>query len=190
MTVESIFTFHSCTILIYSSLLFIAFCRNLYIPLLYDSNLILLTKFDRNLFFYIPLWYDSNGSSHQYGKLFLRLYIPLWYDSNKEHGCETVQNYSFTFHSGTILISTTYNTVKQFTHFTFHSGTILIQHPPKNYLAIVLYIPLWYDSNNCWIRVCSRAIELYIPLWYDSNCCAAVFALFATCSLHSTLVRF
>ena len=79
-----------------------------------------------------------------------QLYIPLWYDSNRASAGNLSNNCLFTFHSGTILMFVRNGNYTRTKFFTFHSGTILIGAGDKSLPdAVVLYIPLWYDSNRC-----------------------------------------
>ena len=121
----------------------------LYIPLWYDSNNQSYTMLHSYGSLYIPLWYDSNNDGQYTIAPLIFLYIPLWYDSNEPMALELIawigplyiplwydsnlyslklspSVLSFTFHSGTILISSNTKLSKVTGTFTFHSGTILI----------------------------------------------------------------
>ena len=120
----------------------------------------------------------------------LHLYIPLWYDSNRSITASAFTLYAFTFHSGTILIRGNFRLVHPLFIFTFHSGTILI-NTIIYWLRNVL--PFTFHSGTILIQILPNFIPiilLYIPLWYDSNLYHARMHAQNHSALHSTLVRF
>ena len=124
------------------------FLTVLYIPLWYDSNILIIGWHHHKMIFtfhsgtilillrnqpsqhllalYIPLWYDSNQHFSKPLVRVSRLYIPLWYDSNDKSKPMSSFLMTFTFHSGTILMNAAAMKKRLIQSFTFHSGTILI----------------------------------------------------------------
>ena len=74
-------------------------------------------------------------------------------------------------------------------HFAFHSGTILIRSDDRVGVWDILYIPLWYDSNE----LISLDTEAYNNFTFHSGTILTTTPYFfdiIKLSLHSTLVRF
>ena len=68
------------------------------------------------------------------------------------------------------MTSTQNNFFKQIL-FTFHYGSILIWCLPIWNSPVVIYIPLWFYSNESPLRIFHKEIFIYIPLWFYSNIC-------------------
>ena len=59
----------------------------------------------------------------------------------------------FTFHYGSILMNTNRLKLKGKLQFTFHYGSILIPTADTQVGIYVIYIPLWFYSNNISINI-------------------------------------
>ena len=122
---------------------------------------------------YIPLWFYSNTTppyllwaakkfTFHYGSILILIhlkkfkmtpiYIPLWFYSNYNNQLRQFYRDLFTFHYGSILINLTNPTALITNRFTFHYGSILIYH--INYLNSykIIYIPLWFYSNDMLLK--------------------------------------
>ena len=102
----------------------------------------------------------------KYGKL----YIPIWFYSNKNVHQKRLKGSSFTFQSGSIQIrKANEESLKALN--ALHSNLVLF----KCIIAMiviffgVLYIPIWFYSNEESPILTISAISLYIPIWFYSN---------------------
>ena len=96
----------------------------------------------------------------------------------------------FTFHYGSIQIMKKFNLpqLRKYLHstmvlfkfkswknlvfsnkFTFHYGSIQIEKNYKPWFFKIIYIPLWFYSNNYSTKKAAQVYIIYIPLWFYSN---------------------
>ena len=96
----------------------------------------------------------------------MQIYIPLWFYSNCQLFIRHIPYPVFTFHYGSILISTSATCLAVLSSFTFHYGSILIWTCFLFFFDERIYIPLWFYSNT--IKDCRRYFGAVFTFHYGS----------------------
>ena len=118
---------------------------------------------------YIPLWFYSNGKTSI--QILLHLIFTFHYGSILITS-KALNNFSptkFTFHYGSILILLKFDRPHARTKFTFHYGSILIK--PLFYFDVTTKrFTFHYGSILIWcLPIWNSPVIIYIPLWFYSN---------------------
>ena len=98
--------------------------------------------------------------------------------------------YLFTFQYGSIQIKCYINNRLAIAGFTFQYGSIqILRSNHRLYTHCVIYIPIWFYSNQRIILDKFALFDIYIPIWFYSNSRSLALSL-ALYYLHSNMVLF